>query len=166
MDGQDFVYLIGIVPVGPAVPYVKIGYTQDVWDRLRELQCGNPFELRVLSFLPGGREAEALIHCALVNHRVRGEWFHLGNDPLKMFMDAYLGRPVVLPRLNKTAPPRQSAQAEKQAFDLYLDMRRGDRHPSQNAFEKAWRDAGYGLKTDDIRALYKDIHTKVTGSNS
>ncbi|MFJ5294571.1 hypothetical protein [Streptomyces sp. NPDC088348] len=52
------------------------------------------------------------------------------------------------------------------AFDLYFDLRIGDQTPSQNAFEKAWRDKGYGLKTDDIRALYKDVHTKVTGNNA
>jgi hypothetical protein len=51
------------------------------------------------------------------------------------------------------------------AFDLYFDLRGTGPAPSQNTFEKAWRDAGYGLKTDDIRALYKEIHTKVTGSN-
>ncbi|MFD9004414.1 hypothetical protein ACFV0T_26235 [Streptomyces sp. NPDC059582] len=52
------------------------------------------------------------------------------------------------------------------AFDLYFDLRGTGQAPSQNAFEKAWREAGYGLKTDDIRALYKDIHTKVTGNNA
>ncbi|MGW2739104.1 hypothetical protein ACWC4D_33505 [Streptomyces sp. NPDC001288] len=51
------------------------------------------------------------------------------------------------------------------AFDLYFDLRGSGTAPSQNAFEKAWRDAGYGLKTDDIRALYKDVHTKVTGGS-
>lgn len=51
------------------------------------------------------------------------------------------------------------------AFDLYFDLRGTGQAPSQNAFEKAWRDAGYGLKTDDIRALYKEVHTKVTGNN-
>ncbi|MEW1754092.1 hypothetical protein [Streptomyces angustmyceticus] len=51
------------------------------------------------------------------------------------------------------------------AFDLYFDLRKTGPAPSQNAFEKAWRDAGYGLKTDDIRALYKDVHIKVTGNN-
>jgi hypothetical protein len=51
------------------------------------------------------------------------------------------------------------------AFDLYFDLRGTGPAPSQNAFEKAWREAGYGLKTDDIRALYKDIHSKVTGDN-
>jgi hypothetical protein len=51
------------------------------------------------------------------------------------------------------------------AFDLYFDLRGTGPAPSQNKFEEAWRKAGYGLKTDDIRALYKDIHTKVTGNN-
>ena len=51
------------------------------------------------------------------------------------------------------------------AFDLYFDLRGTGPAPSQNAFEQAWRKAGYGLKTDDIRALYKEIHTKVTGNN-
>lgn len=51
------------------------------------------------------------------------------------------------------------------AFDLYFDLRGTGTAPSQNAFEKAWRDAGYGLKTDDIRALYKEVHIKVTGGN-
>ncbi|MEW2393048.1 hypothetical protein AB0933_32275 [Streptomyces venezuelae] len=51
------------------------------------------------------------------------------------------------------------------AFDLYFDLRGTGPAPSQNAFEKAWREAGYGLSTDDIRALYKEIHTKVTGNN-
>ncbi|MEU6057977.1 hypothetical protein [Streptomyces sp. NPDC047097] len=51
------------------------------------------------------------------------------------------------------------------AFDLYFDLRGNGPAPSQNTFEKAWRKAGYGLQTDDIRALYKDIHTKVTGNS-
>ncbi|MEU2134424.1 hypothetical protein [Streptomyces sp. NPDC018352] len=50
------------------------------------------------------------------------------------------------------------------AFDLYFDLRGTGPAPSQNTFEKAWRDKGYGLKTDDIRALYKEVHAKVTGN--
>ncbi|MFB6813096.1 hypothetical protein ACFCV8_00915 [Streptomyces sp. NPDC056347] len=52
------------------------------------------------------------------------------------------------------------------AFDLYFDLRGTGAAPSQNAFEKAWRDKGFGLKTDDIRALYKEVHAKVTGHNT
>lgn len=62
--------------------------------------------------------------------------------------------------------PEMSAEDRRtRAFDLYFDLRGTGPAPSQNAFEKAWRNAGYGLSTDDIRALYKDVHTKVTGNN-
>jgi hypothetical protein len=83
-----------------------------------------------------------------------------------MFTDAYRGRTVTLLRPFKAAlPSRRNPQVQRQAFDLYFEMRQGDTGPSQNAFQQAWRNAGYGLSTDDIRALYKDIHTKVTGTN-
>lgn len=62
-------------------------------------------------------------------------------------------------------PDAGDTDRRRLAFDLYFDLRSTGSVPSQNAFEQAWRKAGYGLKTDDIRALYKDIHTKVTGSN-
>jgi hypothetical protein len=62
-------------------------------------------------------------------------------------------------------PDMGDADRRRLAFDLYFDLRGNGPAPSQNAFEQAWRKAGFGLKTDDIRALYKDIHTKVTGSN-
>ncbi len=62
-------------------------------------------------------------------------------------------------------PAGGEIERRTQAFDLYFDLRKAGQPPSQNAFEKAWRDHGYGLKTDDIRALYKEVHTKVTGSN-
>jgi hypothetical protein len=62
-------------------------------------------------------------------------------------------------------PDMGDADLRRRAFDLYFDLRGTGSAPSQNAFEQAWRKSGYGLKTDDIRALYKDIHTKVTGSN-
>ncbi|WP_331756596.1 hypothetical protein [Streptomyces decoyicus] len=63
-------------------------------------------------------------------------------------------------------PEVGEADRRRLAFDLYFDLRKTGPAPSQNTFEKAWREAGYGLKTDDIRALYKDIHTKVTGNNA
>lgn len=63
-------------------------------------------------------------------------------------------------------PDAGDTDRRRLAFDLYFDLRGTGPAPSQNAFEKAWREAGYGLKTDDIRALYKDIHTKVTGNNA
>lgn len=52
----------------------------------------------------------------------------------------------------------------KLAFELYCDLRDATGKPSQNAFEKAWRERQYGLKTDDVRALYRQINSKMSGS--
>lgn len=52
----------------------------------------------------------------------------------------------------------------KLAFELYCDLRDTAGKPSQNAFEKAWRERQYGLKTDDVRALYRRINSKMSGS--
>lgn len=77
------------------------------------------------------------------------------------------GAPEATPGEAQASSRRDGGETDRRrlAFDLYFDLRGNGPSPSQNAFEKAWRDAGYGLKTDDIRALYKDIHTKVTGNN-
>jgi hypothetical protein len=63
-------------------------------------------------------------------------------------------------------PEGGDADRRRRAFDLYFDLRGTGPAPSQNAFEAAWRKAKYGLKTDDIRALYKEIHSKVTGDST
>lgn len=78
------------------------------------------------------------------------------------------GDPEATPDEAQASSRRDGGDVDRRrlAFDLYFDLRGNGSAPSQNAFEKAWRDAGYGLKTDDIRALYKDIHTKVTGNNA
>jgi hypothetical protein len=78
-----------------------------------------------------------------------------------------LGTPEATPgeAQARPAPARSEAELIRRAFELYCQIRDVSGPPSQNAFEQAWRKAGYGLKTDDIRALYKDIHTKVTGNN-
>ncbi|WP_060888638.1 hypothetical protein [Streptomyces scabiei] len=92
------------------------------------------------------------------------------SDPL-VTSEGAPGRSQDAPNANPVAaqankrPDTSEADLRTRAFDLYFDLRGTGQAPSQNAFEQAWRKAGYGLKTDDIRALYKHIHTKVTGNN-
>ncbi|MFJ8657470.1 hypothetical protein ACIRNU_34670 [Streptomyces rochei] len=78
------------------------------------------------------------------------------------------GAPEATPGEAQANSRRDGGDADRRqlAFDLYFDLRGTGPAPSQNAFEQAWRKAGYGLKTDDIRALYKDVHSKVTGNNA
>lgn len=57
--------------------YFKIGYTDNIEQRLMALQTGNPFRLivyrRIETIFP--REVERIIHSYLAGSEMKGEWF-------------------------------------------------------------------------------------------
>lgn len=54
---------------------IKIGKARDVQRRVDEIKAGNPYELRVLAVMPGGRAEERELHERFAHLRLRGEWF-------------------------------------------------------------------------------------------
>lgn len=57
---------------------VKIGWSENVPRRLKQLQAGCPFVLRIVGFMPGfGSKDESVLHYHLQRDRVRGEWFRM-----------------------------------------------------------------------------------------
>ncbi len=68
---NSFVYFIQMGDDGP----IKIGWALDVKKRLLDLQCGSPFELRLLLSRPGCDVEEGLLHRRFARSRLRGEWF-------------------------------------------------------------------------------------------
>ena len=56
--------------------YVKIGYTNNLSRRLRELQIGNPRKLSVYFVMKGNKQAELELHKAFKDYRGIGEWFN------------------------------------------------------------------------------------------
>ena len=75
-----FVYVIAALKDGP----VKIGFSNNPYARLKELQTGNPQKLFILGTL-GFKDkypaelVEKLLHLHLTNNNVRaeGEWFYI-----------------------------------------------------------------------------------------
>jgi len=66
------VYVIQAGDDGP----VKIGYTSGPAEkRLRGLQTGNPYKLRILKVFDGDERHESELHRRFAGHRIRGEWF-------------------------------------------------------------------------------------------
>ena len=56
----------------------KVGRTGDVQRRVRQLQVGNPYPLRVLVCIPGWGDREREVHKRLEGHEThmgRTEWF-------------------------------------------------------------------------------------------
>ena len=69
---QGHVYFVQAGEGGP----IKIGWSQDVAQRIAGLQTAQAEPLRLLGTLPGTRLDEARVHRVLDHHRLRGEWFH------------------------------------------------------------------------------------------
>jgi T5orf172 domain len=68
-------------------PFVKIGVTENLDDRLADLQVGNHGELYLEGALLFRTREEALtaereLHVRYGRYRVRGEWFRLDSAPL------------------------------------------------------------------------------------
>jgi hypothetical protein len=58
---------------------IKIGRSKQVEYRIKQLQTGCPYRLRLLVHLPGQGNIERSLHYRLLSHRIRqadGEWFY------------------------------------------------------------------------------------------
>lgn len=70
---QSYVYIIHCKDLNT----IKIGYSDNPFARLAQLQVGNSSELSILSIFKGGREEEEILHKKFASNKVRGEWFAL-----------------------------------------------------------------------------------------
>ena len=82
-DRSGFIY---VIYMDTPERYCKIGMTADLGGRLKTHQCSSPFELFVACgyFVPNMRTEEAALHAAFADKRVRGEWFRLNEEDLKL----------------------------------------------------------------------------------
>ena len=71
MSKQSYVYIIHCKDLAT----IKIGYSDNPFTRLSQLQMGNSLELSLLSIFKGGQKEEAELHKILYANKVRGEWF-------------------------------------------------------------------------------------------
>lgn len=89
---MTYIYLIGWEKKGP----VKIGVADDVKRRLKGVQTGNPYKLRIYGSRPIiTRElafaAEMVLHSHLWEKRMIGEWFDITIEEAKRIAGAVLG---------------------------------------------------------------------------
>lgn len=77
------VYFVGIEPDGP----IKIGFTSNITERMRDLQIASPYPLTLLATLRGGSALERVIHESLSDTRLSGEWFERSDRLLSFISD-------------------------------------------------------------------------------
>lgn len=82
LTAAGFVYVIG--PVERTSPYlVKVGWSENVLRRRRNLQVGSPVRLEILCIIRADdSRLEKEVHYELAEFRRHGEWFELGDDPV------------------------------------------------------------------------------------
>lgn len=75
---DGFVYFIAIGD--PYISHVKVGYTKgDPALRLKALQTGCPFPLKILGFIIGNEDQERELHRVFEQYRTVGEWFEFSD---------------------------------------------------------------------------------------
>lgn len=62
--------------------YIKIGFSEEPINRVRQLQTSSPGNLRLLFAMEGTMEDERELHGWFKNSKVRGEWFKPTSDIL------------------------------------------------------------------------------------
>jgi len=71
---QSCVYAIGSLDYG----YVKIGFSTNVFARIKQIQTGCPFPVSIIKRWPGlGRKEEKLLHKSYSKYKSNGEWFKI-----------------------------------------------------------------------------------------
>lgn len=102
---------------------IKVGYSrtpQGVVSRKRDIQLGNPYPLRIVNVLHGGRELEAALHLSLASWRMAGEWFYPSEEVLGLLgMDS----DCVAPRPGQ----RHVGHVQERNGRWYVRARRPDR---------------------------------------
>ena len=54
---------------------IKIGSSLNPLDRLRDVQTGSSFRLRLMAMCPGGRKSERHLQETFASRLIAGEWF-------------------------------------------------------------------------------------------
>ena len=80
---------------------IKIGRSADPARRLRELNCGNSNQLRVIGMMVGDSDQEYHVHRMFADARLRGEWFSPHRDLID-FINRRTWPELMLPATKET----------------------------------------------------------------
>ena len=92
---MEGVYFINTPELGDRSLF-KIGWSQDINDRLKQLQTGNGFKLNLYSYiLTSNRKLEKEIHASLNEYRKQGEWFDITESDVDEIVEQHTENDVV-----------------------------------------------------------------------
>ena len=86
--------------------FYKIGYSNDPYKRMAELQIGNPTPIELVGTISGSITDERRFHDLFKEKRVSGEWFSLSDEDVQVFLSSSPNLLLpVKPEPAKKSPP-------------------------------------------------------------
>lgn len=107
-EAKEYVYLIA----GDDLSQCKIGYSKNPWARAGDLSTGRADKLKVIATVKGSRSDERLVHSALDQLRIKGEWFELSAAIIDLFRAV-----ATVDELLSQLPVASEANPQKGPFD-------------------------------------------------
>lgn len=88
--------MVYIIAIGePYITHVKVGFTRgNPYARMRDLQTGCPYSMRMIGFMFGTVDRERELHDALSDERAQGEWFVYTNYVQNVISDTLNAEPA------------------------------------------------------------------------
>ena len=91
--------------------FYKIGYTSDsINKRLKSIQTGCPYKLKVINKINGSMEQEKILHTLFKEYRTQGEWFKLNKEHLNILVN-------VMEFVATDIDPQNTLQRKKQKIN-------------------------------------------------
>ncbi len=69
---DGYVYFAQMENTGP----IKIGFSNDPYSRIANLNTSSPYPIKLLYFTPACRDDEKELHRVYYRYNIRNEWFH------------------------------------------------------------------------------------------
>ncbi|UQS95064.1 GIY-YIG nuclease family protein [Pseudanabaena phage Pam2] len=156
MSKQSYVYIIHCKDLAT----IKIGYSDNPFARLSQLQMGNSSELSIVSVFKGGREEEAKLHEMFELNSVRGEWFSV-DDSLVSELANYQAQKVAKDLgsdFESLSPNSELVNEAIEAIDRF-------RKNTTEIFVEIMQKLSEGLPEDDAKTLMLKVEEMVNKYN-
>jgi hypothetical protein len=111
--------------------YVKIGKSNDPFDRIKRLQTGSPYNIRLYTTITVEGEwapVEHALHDAYADDRLRGEWFDIPEPELRNLVEITRLDPEIVASMDEFSPSTYIKRRDAQRGDWILNGRY-DRQP-------------------------------------
>ena len=131
----------------------KIGYSKHPYNRLKELQTANAFELTLTNVIEGDKSDESWLHDKFEKFKLLGEWFTLTNEINTYFLEQYelQNKPITLNNIYVDSSAVNYLNVHYKNYDL---------NKLKSLLDKLYKEGIFSLFQDDDKLQYIVMDSK------